>query len=365
MPPANTGHFYELADGTHGVQYRTPDGRRLRKSGFKNKTAARAWHAENVRANRRRPVDAAELTLSDLTDRYIARHEKIRQPRTIATLRERMKRPLDEYGDVTLAELEGMSDDLAEWRTTLPPRYAHKVVGALRQVLAAGVRWRLLERNPAADAGENPEPAPRPVRAYTLAELAAISAELSKPYQPLVPFAAATGLRPEEWAALERRHVDRARRVARVEQVVGDDGQVRPGGKTANSVREVPLTGRALAALELLPARLATPLLFPAPQGGLLNLGNFRRREWTPAIEAAGVEKPARIYDLRSTFASNALAAGVTVFELARVMGTSVRMIERHYGALIDGAHAGITSRLDALEAELENAIDETEEAWS
>lgn len=34
-------------------------------------------------------------------------------------------------------------------------------------------------------------------------------------------------------------------------------------------------------------------------------------------------------------------------------MGTSVRMIERHYGALLDGAHAGITIRLDALEGAL------------
>jgi hypothetical protein len=37
-------------------------------------------------------------------------------------------------------------------------------------------------------------------------------------------------------------------------------------------------------------------------------------------------------------------------------MGTSVRMIERHYGALLDGAHAGIDGRLDALETELEEA---------
>jgi hypothetical protein len=44
----------------------------------------------------------------------------------------------------------------------------------------------------------------------------------------------------------------------------------------------------------------------------------------------------------------------VTVFELAKVMGTSVATIERHYGALIGGAHAGIAGRLDALEAELE-----------
>jgi hypothetical protein len=31
-------------------------------------------------------------------------------------------------------------------------------------------------------------------------------------------------------------------------------------------------------------------------------------------------------------------------------MGTSVRMIERQYGALLDGAHAGIAARLDALD---------------
>ena len=33
-------------------------------------------------------------------------------------------------------------------------------------------------------------------------------------------------------------------------------------------------------------------------------------------------------------------------------MGTSVRMIERHYGALLDGAGAGIAERLDAYDAE-------------
>jgi hypothetical protein len=100
-------------------------------------------------------------------------------------------------------------------------------------------------------------------------------------------------------------------------------------------------------------------LLFPAPEGGRLSLNNFRRREWGPAVTASGIAKPARIYDLRSTFASNALAAGVTVFELAKVMGTSVAMIERHYGTLIGGAHAGIAGRLDALEASLEAAAEQ------
>jgi integrase len=98
--------------------------------------------------------------------------------------------------------------------------------------------------------------------------------------------------------------------------------------------------------------------LFPAPGGGLLNLDNFRRREWAPAIEAGGIPRPARIHDLRSTFASNSLAAGIDVFELARVMGTSIEMIERHYGTLLTGSAAWIANRLATFEAEQDRATD-------
>jgi integrase len=34
----------------------------------------------------------------------------------------------------------------------------------------------------------------------------------------------------------------------------------------------------------------------------------------------------------RHTFATEALAAGVSIFELARLMGTSVKVIDRTYG---------------------------------
>jgi integrase len=237
-----------------------------------------------------------------------------------------------------------MGGELADFRATLPPRFAHDVMRALRQTFAAAVRYGHMTVNPAVAAGDNPTPRPRHVRPYTLAELDALEAELDPVYSPFVPLVAATGLRPLEATLLERRDVDRTRRVLTVR-----------GTKTTGSRREVPLTGRAIDALERLPARFGG-LLFPSPAGGPLNLNNFRRRAWRPAVEASGVATPARIYDLRSTFASNALAAGVTVFELAKVMGTSVAMIERHYGTLIGGAVAGIAARLDALEAELGRA---------
>ena len=64
-------------------------------------------------------------------------------------------------------------------------------------------------------------------------------------------------------------------------------------------------------------------------------------------VDSAGVAKPAKIYDLRSTSISNALANGLTVLETARIAGTSVRMIERHYGALLDTAHESLLERLE------------------
>jgi integrase len=344
MPAIQRGSVRKLASGRYQLRYYDANGERQTGGAFETRSAAFMHYREVIEPQLlgREP----ELTLAELVERHLERHAAIRSPRTIRSLRERLRRPLAAYGNVPLRELQRMSGELADFRAKLPQRYAHAVMGALRQVLAAGIRYGYLERNPAADAGENPTPTPRTVRAFTLAELDAIGKELGATYGPLVPFAAATGLRPQEWTRLERADVDRERRLVHVHRT----------RKTAGSVRQVPLSPRALAALERLPARLDTRLLFPSPSGGLLDLGNFRRREWTPAVEAAGVAKPARIYDLRSTFASNALAAGVTPFELARIMGTSVRMIERHYGTLIAGAREGIAARLEAIEAELEKA---------
>jgi integrase len=64
-------------------------------------------------------------------------------------------------------------------------------------------------------------------------------------------------------------------------------------------------------------------------------------------LEAAGVEQRGP-YALRHTFATEALAAGVSTFELARLMGTSVAMIDRTYGHLARDSHDAILARLDA-----------------
>ena len=89
-----------------------------------------------------------------------------------------------------------------------------------------------------------------------------------------------------------------------------------------------------MAGLDMLPARLDTPLLFPAAEGGHVTLDNWRLRVWYPALDAAGLDRRGP-YDLRHTFATEALAAGVSIFRLSRLMGTSVEIIDRHYGHLV------------------------------
>jgi integrase len=360
MPQIQRGQAYKLGSGKWGLRFYDADGVRRRKSPFPSKSAALAHYRDVIEPHLRgEPASKPELKFSKFVALYLDRHAADVRPRTIRTLTERLRHAERRFGDVGLRELERMTDEIAAWHAKQPDGVRYGRMQALRQTLEAAVRWGHIASNPAKASGRNRQPAARGVRVFSRAELDAIAAELPPRYATLPGFVAATGLRPEEWQTLERRDVDRSAGVLNVRRSVSA-GDVVELGKTSRSRRQVPLAPRALRALDGLPPRLDTPLLFPSPEGLLLHLDNFRNREWGPAIEAAGVRRPARIYDLRSTFASNALAAGITVFELARVMGTSIEMIERHYGALLDGSGASIATRLARFEAEQERAAHPT-----
>jgi integrase len=81
-----------------------------------------------------------------------------------------------------------------------------------------------------------------------------------------------------------------------------------------------------------------------------MNLHNWRRDEWTPAVKAAGLEHRTP-YALRHTFASFAIAAGLPTFEIARMMGTSIEQIEKTYGHLLPDALERGRLALEAFDA--------------
>jgi integrase len=161
----------------------------------------------------------------------------------------------------------------------------------------------------------------------------------------MVVFGAATGLRPAELVALEQRDVDRTGGVVYVRRQLVR-GRVKQT-KTRRSIRAVPLQSVALDALERLPGTEG-PLLFPAPHGGHIDLHNFRPRHWRPAQTALGIDPIRRPYDLRHTYATFALRAGVSIFDLSRFMGASLAMIDRHYGHLARDGRDHAVALLDA-----------------
>ena len=75
-----------------------------------------------------------------------------------------------------------------------------------------------------------------------------------------------------------------------------------------------------------------------------------------PVQKSVGIEPLRDLYDLRHTYATFALRAGVPVFALSRFMGTSIAMIDLHYGHLAVDSHEHAVSLLDALA--LERAVD-------
>ena len=72
--------------------------------------------------------------------------------------------------------------------------------------------------------------------------------------------------------------------------------------------------------------------------------------------KGVGIEPLRDLYDLRHTYATFALRAGAPVFALSRFMGTSIAMIDLHYGHLAVDSYQHAVWLLDALA--LERAVD-------
>lgn len=374
MPAIQRGQAYKIGPGKWGLRYYDRDGVRRRKSAFPSKSAALAHFRDVIEPQLRgEQPDKSGVTFREFVPVFLELHAAGKRTRTIDTLRDRLGHPkqrdgeseedrrerernaVKAFGNLPLRELERMVEEIAAWQVTLPERSRHGRVQALRQCLEAARRWGYITVNPAKQAGPNPKTPRRTIRPYTRAELDRIAAKLPPAYRPLPKLASATGLRPEEWLVLQRADVDARSRVLSVRRTLSD-GEIVELAKTSRSRRQVPLNRRALEALDEIPPRLDTPLLFATGSGGVLDLDNWRSRVWAPAIEAAGVATPARIYDLRATYASESISAGISADQLARVMGTSVAMIEEHYGVLMDATTAAIAARQDAYDEEQREA---------
>jgi integrase len=289
------------------------------------------------------------LTVSQLVERFLELHEV--DEATTAKLRRQLKHATAAFGDCRPDELNRL--EIEAWRKGLSPGVRHYVFRAFRQVLAWAVARSVATRNPS-EGIKNPKRKRherRPVVPFeSWQDVEAVADELGPRYRAIPIFAVGTGLRPEEWIALERRDLDREAGVVHVRRRYSG-GMLKEGGKTDGSVRDVPLRRRVLDALDAHPTRLDTPILFPAPRGGHIDLEKFRYREWTPAVRAAGIEHR-RVYDTRHTFATWAIEGGMNPMLLAPLMGTSVRELEDTYFRWLSRTDEQVRTLLDTYDAQ-------------
>jgi integrase len=149
-------------------------------------------------------------SLAELVNEYLAQHEA--EPETTEKLRWLLAKAVRVFGDLRVGELR--SQEIAAWRMTIPSGHRFEATQALRQVLARAVVWGMIDINPAKQGVDNPQRRRSEKRPFeSWAELAAVAARLGPRYGPMVTFAAATGLRPGEWIALERRDIEREARL--------------------------------------------------------------------------------------------------------------------------------------------------------
>jgi integrase len=166
---------------------------------------------------------------------------------------------------------------------------------------------------------------------------------------PFIFFQFWTGARTSEGVALRWGNVDLERRVAwiRVSRVLGREG--RP--KTGKSKRELVLHENLVEVLrDHLPLHPKhDDFVFTTASGTPIDQANFYRREWAPMLRVLKI-RPRPFYNTRHTYISYMLNIGAKPLWVARQTGTSLVMIEKHYG------------RAKVVAEELDELISEAEE---
>jgi integrase len=181
-----------------------------------------------------------------------------------------------------------------------------------------------------------PSPKPNPFTEKERDDIIGAFKEKSRFYYPFVYLLFWTGMRPSEALALRWEDIDLRHGFLSISKsrYMGTEN----GTKTAASEREIRLLPDVIGVL-----RALKPLhveidehVFKNQEGQLLDFHTWRSGIWYRILRGTGIceRKP---YSTRHTFISASLSNDVNIKWLAEYCGTSVAMIEKHYGKYIGG----------------------------
>jgi len=155
---------------------------------------------------------------------------------------------------------------------------------------------------------------------FTVDEVERIIKMTPEHYKPLAKTLSMLGIRIGEAAALRIQDIDFDRKVMHIRASLSRKSLSRQNG--VGAVRKAPKTKASRRSIEipdvlfedlclLVKNQAGTAPLFQSERGQLLNAGNFRRRIWKPALDAAGINKAYTPHDLRHFVASQMLEDNV------------------------------------------------------
>jgi integrase len=316
--------------GKYGRQYRRRFRTLKEAQGFELEMATRESRRRNGLPARN------DSTYGDLVRRFLAQYDAASK----GWKKDMLAYSEHRFGEDRVRDLR--SDEISVWLNGLEhkPKTKQHILDAMRQVLNAGVEWGYLDRSPARPTAvrgpRSGAPDVRPFLSWSEVELVA---ECAGTFGPLVIFACATGLRPEEWMALQWGDLDITGGFVSVNKVCVNGIVTTERGKTDAAFRTVVLAERGRDALSsvLRPIR-SDRLVFPAPRGGLIDLDNWRARQWKRAIGRSGLE-PRGPYQMRHTYASLSLAAGADIYWVSRQMGhRDINITLKHHARFARGS---------------------------
>lgn len=266
-------------------------------------------------------------------------------------------------GHIRLAELTAVHVEqvLVQVEGRRSPKTARNVHGTLRRALGQAVRAGVLTKNVASrefvDAPKVPVDEPRALSEAEVDRLVAAAAK--DRLGALFVLAVDTGLRQGELLGLAWQDIDGATLHVRRELIytkgqTRGEGTYKPGElKTPRSRRDVPLTPRAVVALEQHRATMKaegfltidTGPVFVTPTGRAVS-GSWLTHHFYDLLADAGVER-IPFKNLRTTFASRLDAKGVPELTIATLMGhTRTHTTRKHYIAQAPEAGAAAIARL-------------------
>ena len=221
-------------------------------------------------------------------------------------------------------------------RKKLGPKTIKNIIGAsLRRMVRDAITDELL---PGADPfkalewGRTIRARPDPFNAAERDKVVAWFANKRRWYHPFVFTLFYVGLRPSEATALRLGDFDPARGMLDITKSRHLGAEHPP--KTSKSARTIKLPPAVTAVLrQLLPLHVdpSAYLFTNEKNGGPIDQSEFGKTHWRTALRAVSV-KPRKFYATRSTFISLTVPKTRNLKALADYCGTSVAMIEQHYG---------------------------------